>query len=164
MDRPVADAVLAVLRRHTAYLWPKTVLLSLESGAADADQRQALATALLSQPETAEPEDAELCLESHTRLADLVTDASWLLFQLLQLNARALLERPVSAWEEDDGYRAFVRDLNVTNDAAERGVAMTESFTNTVTRDEAQLQWLLRAAEDHRKRVPTFNKDALGAL
>ena len=107
------------------------------------------------------------CLESHTRLADLVTDASWLLFQLLQLNARALLERPVSAWEEDDGYRAFrdfVRDLNVTNDAAERGVAMTESFTNTVTRDEAQLQWLPRAAEDHRKRVPTFNKDALGAL
>ena len=89
------------------------------------------------------------------------------MFQLLQLNARALLERPVSAWEEDDGYRAFrdfVRDLNVTNDAAERGVAMTESFTNTVTRDEAQLQWLLRAAEDHRKREPIFNKDDLGAL
>ena len=38
------------------------------------------------------------------------------------------------------------------------------AFTNTVTRDEAQLQWLLQAAEDHRKRVPTFNKDALGAL
>ena len=39
---------------------------------------------------------------------------------------RSLLEQPVSAWEEDDGYRAFrdfVRGLNVTNDAAERGVA-----------------------------------------
>ena len=58
----MADAVLAVLRRHVAYLWPETVLLSLESGAADADQRQALATALLSQLETVEPEDAELCL------------------------------------------------------------------------------------------------------
>ena len=57
-----------------------------------------------------------------------------------------------------------VCDLNVTNDAAERGVAMIESFTNTVTRGEAQLQWVLRAAEDHRKRVSTFNKDALGAL
>ena len=41
-----------------------------------------------------------------------------------------------------------VSDLNVTNDAAERGVAMIESFTNTVTRSEAQLQWLLQAAED----------------
>ena len=112
-------------------------MLSLESGAADADQQQALATALLSQPETTEPKDAELCLESHTRLADLVTDASWLLFQL-QLNPRSLLEQPVRAWEDDDGYRAFrdfMRELNVTNDAAKRGVAMTESFTNTVTRD-----------------------------
>ena len=34
---------------------------------------------------------------------------------------------------------------------------------NTVIRDESQLQWLLQAVEDHRKRVPTFNKDALGA-
>ena len=57
-----------------------------------------------------------------------------------------------------------MRDLNVTNDAAERGVAMIESFTNTVTRDEVQLQWPLQTAEDHRKRVSTFNKDALGAL
>ena len=85
----MADAVLAVLRCHTASLRPETVVaeLSLASGDADADQRQALAT--VSQPETAEPEDAELCLESHTRLTDLVTDASWLLFQLLQLNPRS---------------------------------------------------------------------------
>ena len=48
------------------------------------DRPQALATTLVSGWETAELEDAELYLESHTRLADLVTDASWLLFQLLQ--------------------------------------------------------------------------------
>ena len=116
VDRPVADAVLAVLRRHTAYLWPETALLSLESGAADADQRQALATALLSQPETAEPENAELCLESHTRLADLVTDASWLLFQLLQLNARSLLEQPVGACRMmTDRWRSLVRAAGCLN-------------------------------------------------
>ena len=57
-----------------------------------------------------------------------------------------------------------MRDLNVTNDAAMRGVTMIESFANTDNRDEAQLQWLHQAVEDHRKRVPTFNKDALGAL
>ena len=80
VDRLVADTTLAVLRRHTAYLRPETAVLSLASGAADADQPQALATALLSQSETTKPKDAELCLESHTRLADFVTDASWLLF------------------------------------------------------------------------------------
>ena len=77
------------------------------------------------------------------------------------------MQQPVSAWEDDNGYRAFrdfVRDLKVTNDAAERGIAMIESFTNTVNRDKSQLQWLLQAVEDHRKRVPIVNKDALGAL
>ena len=40
VDRPVADAALAVLRRHTAYLRPETVVLSRQaSGAADVDQR-----------------------------------------------------------------------------------------------------------------------------
>ena len=113
VDRLVADAVLTVLRRHTVYLWPETVVL-----------------ALLSQPKTAEPEDAPSCVSKATdvswladwRLADLVTDVSWLLFQLLQLNPRSLLEQPVSAWEDDDGYRSFrdfVRNLNVTNNATE---------------------------------------------
>ena len=80
VDRLVADTTLAVLHRHTAYLRPETMVLSLASGAADADQRQALATALLSQSEATKPKDAEPCLESCTRLADLVTDSSWLLF------------------------------------------------------------------------------------
>ena len=39
VDRLVADAALAVLRRHTAYLRPETAVLSLASGAANADQR-----------------------------------------------------------------------------------------------------------------------------
>ena len=167
VDRPVADAALAVLRRHTAYLRPQTVVLSLASDEPEPGQREALAAALLSQPETAEPEDTELCLERDTQLADLVTDASWLLFQLLKMDPRRWLKKAVSAWENDDGYRVFrnfVQSLSVTNDVAERGVALIESFANTVTRNETQLQWLLQAVEDHRKRTPTFSKGALGDL
>ncbi|KAF0308284.1 hypothetical protein FJT64_020479 [Amphibalanus amphitrite] len=98
VDRPVADAALAVLRRHTAYLRPQTVVLSLASDVADPGQREALAAAVLSQPETAEPEDTELCLERDTQLADLATDASWLLFQLLKMDPRRWLKKPVSLW------------------------------------------------------------------
>ena len=39
-------------------------------------------------------------------------------------------------------FRDFVRYLKVTNHAAERGLVMIESITNTVIRDESQLQWL----------------------
>ncbi|KAF0310008.1 hypothetical protein FJT64_018910 [Amphibalanus amphitrite] len=167
VDQPVADAALAVLRRHTAYLQPQTVVLSLASDAVGEGERQALAEALLSQPESADPEDAALCLERHTQLADLVTDASWQLFQLLKLDPRSWLRQPACAWEDDSGYtrfKTFVRELNVTNDVAERGVAMIETFANTVTQDEDQLQWLLQAVEDHRKRLPSFKKSALDSL
>ena len=93
VTRPVADAVLAVLRRHTL----------AKDGVAEPGvgcRRRGTSGRLwqqlsLSQPETAETEDAELCLESHTRLADLVTDASWLLFQLLQLNAEPYWNDPL---------------------------------------------------------------------
>ena len=61
-------------------------------------------------------------------------------------------------------FRDFVCSLNVTNDVAERGVAMIETFDNTVTHNEANLQWLLQAVENHRKRVPGFSKSELSAL
>ena len=92
------------------------MVLSLALGAADTDQRQAELWQQTSspQPETAEPEDNELYLESHTRLADLVTDASWLLFSTAAAEPGSWLEQPVSAWEDDNRYRAFrdfVRDF-----------------------------------------------------
>ena len=54
--------------------------------------------------------------------------------------------------------------LNVTNGVAERGVIMIETFANTVTHDEANLQWLLQAVENHRKSVSGFSKSELSAL
>ena len=55
-------------------------------------------------------------------------------------------------------------NLNATNDVAQWGVAMIETFANTVTHDEANLQWLLQAVENHRKSVSGFSKSELSAL
>ena len=111
----------------------------------------------------------QLCLTNNTQLADLVTDDSWLIFQLLQLDPRSWLEQSVSEWERDAGFTVF-RDFVWqqsechVNDVAERGVAMIETFANTVTHDEDDLQWLLQAVENHRKRVTGFSKSELSAL
>ncbi|KAF0295206.1 hypothetical protein FJT64_007211 [Amphibalanus amphitrite] len=96
----IIEQLQAMLARP-AYLQPQTVVLSLASDAVGEGERQALAEALLSQPESADPEDAALCLESHT---DLVTDASWQLFQLLKLDPRSWLRQPACACEDDSGY------------------------------------------------------------
>ena len=89
----------------------------------------ALATDILSQPETAESEDAELCLESHTRLADLVTDASWLLLQLLQLN-------PDPGWNNPSVHGRMITDT----ERSEQGCARLMSRESNLTR--LWLKWV----------------------
>ena len=53
---------------------------------------------------------------------------------------------------------SIVRELNVTNDAAERGVALIQSFSTT---DEEQKQILLQFVEEHRQSLPNSNKSKL---
>ena len=82
-------------------------------------------------------------------------------------DARHWLSKPVNMWKTDDTYREyqqFVTDLRVTNDAAERDIALIQAFANTVTRDEQQLEWLLQALEANRKRTPSFLKKSLDSL
>ena len=51
-----------------------------------------------------------------------------------------------------------VRGLNVTNDAAERGVALIQSFNSSITIDEEQKQFLLQIKS---KLVQNWNKSKL---
>ena len=168
VDKEVADAALAVMRRHMAYMRPETVVLSLTSEAVSAEEKAEMALKLLSKPVCDDAEDTILqYVDADSRLADFVDGSSWLVFQLLKVDASRWLDKPVSTWEADGEYQAFerfVRDLKVTNDVAERGVALIQDFAHTITKDDQQLQWLLQAVEAHRKRVPSFEKHHLDSL
>ena len=50
--------------------------------------------------------------------------------------------------------RVIVNELLVTNDNAERGVALMQELNKHITRDEEQFQFLLRVVADHRRRYP----------
>ena len=57
---------------------------------------------------------------------------------------------------------SIVRGLNVTiTDAAERGVALIQSFNRSITTDEEQKQFLLEIAEEHRRNLLNSNKSKL---
>ena len=61
---------------------------------------------------------------------------------------------PASQWDQNEDYnaaRAKAKKLSVTNDHAERSVALVQDFTGRLTKDEDQLQFLLQAVADHRK-------------
>ena len=51
--------------------------------------------------------------------------------------------------------------MKVTNDSAERGVALIQSYNRLLTKNEEQLQFLLQVVSEHRHIFPNTNKDTL---
>lgn len=97
---------------------------------------------------------------SGMQLYDFVTHNTKKLFEALQIPMDFLLLHP-STWEEDEGFLAGKRklqQLKVVNDAAERGVALIQSFNAVLTNQEDQKQYLLQLVEKHRKDYPDSNK------
>ena len=81
------------------------------------------------------------------------------LFTALELSIDFLHEHP-SAWDALDSFREArvrVMSLKVVNDAAERGVALIQSFNAVLTNQKEQKQFLLLAVEKHRKNFPEFS-------
>ena len=74
------------------------------------------------------------------------------------------LKLPVWQWSMSDSYnraKALIDNLAVTNDHAERGVALAKEYAGKITKDEEQLQFALQVVSDHRKRFPVASKRAL---
>jgi len=56
-----------------------------------------------------------------------------------------------------DGLKR-VQNLKVVNDAAERGIALIQSFNGILTNQEEQKQYLLHVVEQHQQKYPNPNK------
>lgn len=77
------------------------------------------------------------------------------------------LEKDISIWSSDENYiecAEFFKGLKVTNDVAERGVALIEEYNNYLTKDEFQLQYLLQVVREHRQRYPDCLKKSSIAI
>ena len=57
--------------------------------------------------------------------------------------------------------KELVASLKVVNDCAERGVSLVQDYTNCLTRDEEQRQFLLQLVADHRRKLPKPTKASL---
>lgn len=89
-------------------------------------------------------------------LPDFCTGNTKSLFQKLQL-PMDFLSVPAEQWQDDNGFKeakAKVKAVTVTNDHAERGVALVQTYSGRLTKDEEQLQCLLQVVSDHRKAFP----------
>ena len=99
-----------------------------------------------------------------TTVASFATKETQKCFELLSIDTSFCEEDPTK-WKDNPSYQAGlkrVKGLVVTNDMAERGVALVQEFTRTGrTKAEDQLQCLLQVVEGHRQQYPHRTKALL---
>ena len=94
-------------------------------------------------------------------LHDFVISNTTRFFNILGMDSHFLDADP-ETWHQYDGYlSAEAKSIIVTNDTAEREVALIEEYNTLHTCDEEQKQYLLLAVSEHRRRYPDFKKSTL---
>jgi len=99
-------------------------------------------------------------------LQDFVTSNTTRFFNILGMDSHFLDADP-ETWHQYDGYLSAeetAKSIIVTNDSADRRVALIEEYNTLHTCDEEQKQYLLLAVSEHRRRYPDFKKSTLVRL
>jgi len=104
-------------------------------------------------------------LVKESELQDFVTQNTKQFFNKLGISANFLDHDP-ETWSNREDFtkgREIVNNIRVTNDNAERGVALVQEFNRHITHNEEQLQFLLQVVSDHRRLYPDCKKSTLAA-
>ncbi|KZR98210.1 Cc8K15.2-like protein [Daphnia magna] len=101
-------------------------------------------------------------------LHSLIGPNSWLLFHVMRLHASQTdwLQLPLKYWEWMTDYREirdFVRQLEVVNDCAERGIKLISDFKDICQSEERQA-FLFQVVENHRVSMASRKKSDLDRL
>lgn len=160
----VATAGVKAMKRHLWFLSEELIGLTLFDDRVSHQQKQKIVDNLKRPSNRAEVQKR---LDGRTfdpalPLEDYVTEKTTHLFDALATNGKAeaeiFMSKAPAAWSEDPGYlrlKQRAQMLRVTNDCAERGIALIQRYNSTITRDEDQKQYLLRVVYKHRKEKPT---------
>ena len=70
-------------------------------------------------------------------------------------------------WAEQEDYihaAETVLSISAVNDHAERVVALVQELIGNITKDESQLQFLLKVVQTHQKLYPDSKKETLSTI
>lgn len=97
-------------------------------------------------------------------LEDFVSSATQNFFTITGIPSTFLRQLDVASWDENDEYKvakSIVTGLKVTNDLAERGVALMDEYNKLHTNDEEQKQFLLLIVQKYRQQYHDRKKSTL---
>ena len=162
-DEEISKAAVNALCRHLWYLSEELISLAFFDEAIPLEIKRQMVTALQNKGSEVPPKrkhrDFTLTNLQNKTLADFVTSSSRIFFERLSLPS-SFLEVDPAEWSSLDDYKIssnFVKSMSVVNDTAERGVALIQNFSNHLTKNEEQLQYILQVVEKHRQTFPNAN-------
>ena len=180
-DNAIASPVLEVMDRHTDYLSPQLVVMSLANKDLQDQERSDIANALnvlkeewggeefqvqeVNRPGPNFASSARWWADGMPSLSSFVSVQSFLLFSLLgqQPVDLAWMERPASEWENYPQYlklQDYVASKHVVNDAVERFIGVTKPRVSNF-RNETNLQSNLLTTVKVRNAYPHTKKDGV---
>jgi hypothetical protein len=167
IDKVIADTAMHKFLRHLWYLSDEMIGLAFFDETIPVDEKMAMVLALHEVRVTSPPPKRVIMNVSDIRHglkpSSLVTDNTNKFFSAMRLSMDFLTQNPAS-WPDDSNYissRNIVSKVKVVNDTAERGVALIQEFTDLITHDEQQKQFLLQIVAEHRKLLPGCSKSAM---
>jgi hypothetical protein len=165
VDESVAKAAIKSFTGHLWYINEVLVGLAFFDSEVNSDTKVDMVTAL--QRNTSDDPPQRIAFEENRtagyELPYFVSVNTRKLFVSLGINQTFLDEDPAT-WNTNDDYfqaQAATQKLKVVNDAAERGIALCQTFNAVLTKHEDQKQFLLQVVEKHRLEFPNANKSTV---
>ena len=164
----VAKVAKEKMESHTWYLTQQITAFAVFDNVTCERDKEDIARKILSQLHTAQ-KDLKLGkpqmpkVSEDTTLLSLIGPASYLIFERLNIGSK-WLEKPVQEWKHDTEYMKgwnIVREFQVTNDIAERGIKMMTDFANSTTKDVIEKQKVYQSVEYHRLTYKNYKNSTL---
>ena len=164
-DKEIAKFTSEKLGRHLWYLSERLVALAFFDDSLSLDMKRDMVKASNDEEGAEDPPrrvtvDIKDASFTNKTIAHFVTKGTMKLMPLFNIDTSFFATDPVS-WITDPAYldaKRRIKALRVTNDFAERGVAMMQNYNMALTKDEGQRQYLYQVVEAHRKSFPTASR------
>lgn len=164
-DRSVAAVADRAMRRHLWYMSDDLIGLALFDERVDEGEKIAIVQAMKTQP-ALKVSSRRLQGKNLNLQRPLSTWATVRSSNLIKglLGDQTFLDENVTTWPSNPLYQLAqkrVATLRVSNDVAERGIALVKRFLGRRTKSEEQTQFLLQAVPLHTRAVPRKTKEQL---
>lgn len=163
-DSEVAITATTAFGRHLWYLSEELVGLAFFDDHVDVDTKRKMLAALSKEGSEDPPKHVTMDLSPDTikqkHLWDFVTSTTRRTVSALGTND-GFLDVDPQTWNGREDFqkaKTTVAAVKVTNDFAERGVALMQDYLPHLTHDEEQRQFLLQSVEAHRQTFPDSKK------